>query len=117
MAKFDARTVRDSCGEIEEWFDPADEEATYSKIDMLSEEFVAKLQKRTVLCTRCGGYKTVPKIVRVAREIPCPKEKALKMLLEECEENGRIVVFAGFTGSVDRVSEHLPQGWLVGASC
>ena len=26
-----------------------------------------------------------------------------KMLLDECEETGRIVVFAGFTGSVDRV--------------
>ncbi|MHB9044436.1 MAG: DEAD/DEAH box helicase [Pirellulales bacterium] len=103
-----------SCGEIEEWFDPEDEEATYSAIDMLSEEFVARLQKRKVPCTRCGGDKTVPKIVRSTREIACPKEKALKMLLEECEENGRIVVFAGFTGSVDRVTNICHKdGWSV----
>lgn len=92
-----------SCGEIEEWFDPSDEEATYSAIEFLSEEFVAKLQKRIVPCTRCGGDKVVPKVVRITREIPCPKDKALKQLLEECEETGRIVIFAGFTGSVDRV--------------
>ena len=94
----------ESRGEVEEWFDPEDEEATYSTIDMLSEEFVAKLQKRRVPCPRCGGSKTVPKMVRIAREVACPKEKALGKLLEECEENGRIVVFAGFTGSVDRVA-------------
>ena len=35
--------------------------------------------------------------------IPCPKEAVLKMLLDENEETGRIVIFAGFTGSVDRV--------------
>ena len=37
------------------------------------------------------------------REVPCPKDAALKMLLDENEETGRLVVFAGFTGSVDRV--------------
>ena len=104
----------DSCGEIEEWFDPTDEEATYSAIDMLSEEFVAKLQKRRVPCTRCGGEKTVPKIVRISREVPCPKEKALTAMLDECEENGRIVVFAGFTGSVDRIANICRrEGWSV----
>lgn len=103
-----------SCGEIEEWFDPADVEASYSAIDMLSKEFVAKLQKRKVPCTRCGGTKTVPRIIRYTREVPCPKEKALKMLLEECEENGRIVVFAGFTGSVDRIANICRKdGWSV----
>ncbi len=103
-----------SCGEVEEWFDPDDPEAAYSAIDMLNEEFVARLQKRNVPCTRCGGSGTVPKIVRATREVPCPKEKALKMLLDECEENGRIVVFAGFTGSVDRVTNICrKEGWSV----
>ena len=103
-----------SCGEVEEWFDPEDPEAVYSAIDMLNEEFVARLQKRNVPCTRCGGSGTVPKIVRATREVPCPKEKALKMLLDECEENGRIVVFAGFTGSVDRVTNIChKEGWSV----
>ncbi len=105
---------KNSCGEVEQWIDPANEDATYSIIDMLEPEFVATLEKRMVACPRCGGDKVVPKIVRIAREIPCPKETALKMLLGECEENGRIVVFAGFTGSVDRSANICrKEGWQV----
>jgi hypothetical protein len=52
--------------------------------------------------------------VRITKEVPCPKEKALKLLLDECEENGRIVVFAGFTGSVDRITGICrKEGWSV----
>jgi hypothetical protein len=105
-----------SGGEIEEWFDANDGEdgATYSDISFLDPEFAAKLQRRMATCPRCGGDKTVPKIIRITKEIACPKEKALKMLLDECEENGRIVVFAGFTGSVDRVTNICHKdGWSV----
>ena len=50
----------------------------------------------------------------MAREIPCPKDAALKMLLDENEETGRIVVFAGFTGSVDRMARLcLKEKWNV----
>ena len=53
-------------------------------------------------------------MVRTAREVPCPKDAALKMLLDENEETGRIVVFAGFTGSVDRVARLcLKEKWNV----
>lgn len=46
--------------------------------------------------------------------IPCPKDQVVKDLLEECEESGRIVIFAGFTGSIDRVRELcLNQKWDV----
>ncbi len=103
-----------SCGEVEEWFDPNDDGATYSNIDLLDPEFAERLEKRIVPCTYCGGDKVVPKIVRISREIACPKEKALKLLLDECEENGRIVIFAGFTGSVDRaVNICRKDGWFV----
>ena len=44
----------DSCGEIEEWFEPGDEEATYSAIDMLSEDCVAQLQRQGALHTMRG---------------------------------------------------------------
>ena len=48
------------------------------------------------------------------REVPCPKDAALKMLLDENEETGRMVVFAGFTGSVDRVVKLcLKEKWNV----
>ena len=47
-------------------------------------------------------------------KIPCPKDKALKNLLVENEEQGRIVIFAGFRGSVDRVCDLcVSQNWSV----
>jgi SNF2 family DNA or RNA helicase len=56
----------------------------------------------------------MPKYVRETRELLCPKDAALKALLEENEEQGRIVVFAGFTGSVDRcVRLCHEEGWDV----
>ena len=69
---------------------------------VLDPAVVARLVKETVPCPVCGGTKEVPKIIRVTHEVPCPKEAALRMCLDECEETGRIVIFAGFTGSVDR---------------
>ncbi len=74
-----------------------------ANISMLPPEVVARLVKQTVPCPVCGGKREVPKVVRVARELPCPKDAALKMLLEENEETGPHRVFAGFTGSVDRI--------------
>lgn len=90
-------------GTVEEWFDSQDEQDVYSAIDMLHPELVARLVKRTVPCPACDGTKEVIKRVRISREVPCPKDKALKMLLDENEEQGRLVVFAGFTGSIDRI--------------
>lgn len=90
-------------GKVDEWFDPCDDDRNYKAIDMLNSELVDRLEKRTVDCPRCDGSREVQKIVRITREVACPKVAALKKLIEECEETGRIVVFAGFTGSVDRV--------------
>jgi hypothetical protein len=99
-------------GLISEWYDPDDEERVFKSVDMMGPDI--KLTERRVPCSVCGGTRQMPRIVRTVKEIPCPKDKALKGLLEECEETGRIVVFAGFTGSVDRVeSLCLKQGWDV----
>ncbi len=94
----------ESCGTVHEWFDPEDEDRTFRAIDMLDETLVSRLEKREVDCPRCGGSGDVDRMKRITREVPCPKTKALKELLEENEEVGRIVIFAGFTGSVDRVT-------------
>lgn len=90
-------------GEVPEWYDPDDEDRTFSAIDFLDPELVERLVKHDVTCPRCEGSKEIAKMVREAREVPCPKEDALKDLLEENEEHGRVVVFGGFTGSVDRI--------------
>lgn len=104
----------DSSGIVEEWYDPRDEEQSYSSVEFLDPDFSQHLQKRMTNCPRCGGDRVVAKHVRITKEVNCPKDKALKMLLEECEETGRIVVFAGFTGSVDRVTRICrEEGWAV----
>lgn len=93
------------CGgtkEVKEWYDPTEPDRTYTAIDMLRPELVERLVQTTVPCPNCGGTGSVPNMIRTAQEVPTPKEPALVELLDECDESGRIVIFAGFTGSVDR---------------
>jgi len=99
-------------GNIDEWFDPQGEDRVYKAVDMLDQAIVGRLEKRRVPCPQCGGTRTVPKMVRTSREVTCPKDEALRDLLDECEETGRIVVWAGFTGSIDRaVKVCQKEGW------
>lgn len=55
------------------------------------------------LCEACDGEGTVPNMVRETKEIKTPKDQAVRDLLEENEDQGRIVIFAGFQGSIDRI--------------
>ena len=104
----------DSCGEVEEWFNRGEPERIYQSIDMLDPQTVAELEKRTVPCPKCTGTGRMKRTKRISQMVPCPKEPALKALLEECEETGRIVIFAGFTASVDRVASICrKEGWSV----
>lgn len=99
-------------GKVEEWVSPDGE--SYSSLDLFSTEFASTLEKVVVDCPQCRGTCKVPRKVRRTVEVKCPKEQAVKDLLEECEENGRIVIFAGFTGSVNRcVNICQSQGWAV----
>ncbi len=101
-------------GVVGVWIDPEDSSHVFEMVDMLDSEYVATLKKKQVECSRCGGTQEVPKIVRIAREIPCPKDDAIRQLLEENEEQGRLVFFAGFTGSIDRITANcLKQHWAV----
>ncbi len=54
-------------------------------------------------CPNCKGTGSVDRIIRETVEVPCPKVDALIELLEEHEDYSRLVVYAGFTGSIDRV--------------
>ena len=101
-------------GTMTVWVDPDDEDKTFTMVDYLDADYVATLQKVTWPCGTCGGDLEVDKIERITREVPCPKEPALIELLDENEESGRLVVFAGFTGSVDRITKICQkQGWDV----
>ena len=54
----------------------------------------------------------VTKFKRITREVPCPKEDVVVDILEQCENQRRVVFFAGFTGSLDRLTRICQrEGW------
>ena len=56
-----------------------------------------------IICDACGGVGSVPRFVRGTIELGSPKDALLIEELEMHEDVGRLVVWAGFTGSIDRV--------------
>lgn len=101
-------------GKAEVWVDPEDEDRTFEMVDMLDPDYVLTLEKRLIECPTCEGSAEVPHKVRTVREVPCPKDNALVELLDEHEDQGRLVIFAGFTGSIDRITKLcLRQKWAV----
>lgn len=58
---------------------------------------------QNIACPGCSGTGFQDKIQRIPLEIPCPKDKALNDIIEDHDEIGRIVIYAGFTGSIDRI--------------
>ena len=54
-------------------------------------------------CACCDGSGVAPNMVRETKEIKTPKDTAVRDLLEENEDQGRILIFAGFQGSIDRI--------------
>jgi len=96
------------------WIDPEDSEHAFTMTEMLDPEYVETLIETQLPCATCNGIGEVDKVERTVKEVPCPKDEALINLLDENEETGRLVVFAGFTGSIDRVTKIcLKHGWDV----
>ena len=96
------------------WVDPQDTDRVFTMPDMLNPEYVATLQQEEKPCWTCRGKGEIEKYERVVREIPCPKDDVIIDLLEENDDVGRILIFAAFTGSIDRITQIcLKQGWDV----
>ena len=62
-----------------------------------------KLVEEVDGCPQCSATGTVISTSRAAEQVPSPKEDALKEILDEHDEVGRLVVYGGFTGTVDRI--------------
>lgn len=103
--------------EVEELYNLDDPEGYFTQTELVSgvqevynengeiiEIKSLKTGKRKVKCPNCVDGQQV-KTIRDTVQIKCPKEDALKNILEDHEEVGRIVIYAGFTGSVDRCCE------------
>jgi hypothetical protein len=92
-------------GEVLQWVDREDEDRTFSQTDFLDPGIKDRLVQKKVVCPTCEGSGEVARYSRVAHQVPCPKAEVLRDLLEENEDQGRIVIFAGFTGAIDRCCE------------
>jgi SNF2 family DNA or RNA helicase len=65
-----------------------------------------------VVCSRCDGSGLTQKIIRDVKYVPTPKDDELIDLLEEFEESARVVIYAGFQASIDKIVETVrAQGW------
>lgn len=65
-------------------------------------------------CFVCNGTGKVPRYVKETQEVECPKEDALRDLLDEHYDIGRLVVYGGFTGSINRCCRvAMAEGWDV----
>jgi hypothetical protein len=77
-------------------------------------EHIPQIDRSFVPCPNCKGTGEEDRIIRVTKEVPCPKEQALIDLLDEYEDVGRVVIYAGFTAAIDRcVRVCQKQGWHV----
>lgn len=54
-------------------------------------------------CPKCGGQGTTTQYKRTAEHVACPKDQALLDIIDTHDENGRLVVYGGFQGTVDRI--------------
>lgn len=91
-----------------EYFNPENPDAV-----VLDDPNDTVFQKREVECKYCTNGQ-VDAYITETREVPCPKEDALVDLLEQHEEVGRLVVYAGFQASIDRcVRTAQKNGWAV----
>lgn len=73
-----------------------------------------RLVERIGPCDGCDGRGQRPIMQRTAERVSCLKDDALREIIEAHEDVGRLVVYAGFTASVDRVVDIFTKmGWSV----
>lgn len=66
------------------------------------------------ICPHCGGVGEIPKYKRSRLDVDSPKDDALIDLLGDFDESGRIVIWGGFSATIDKLVELCQdQGWAV----
>jgi len=74
----------------------------------------AQFEMKEMKCDNCGGDGNVPTYMRGQDEVPCPKDDQLKLDLDDHEDLGRLIVWGGFTGTIDRIVQICKnEGWSV----
>ncbi len=104
----------DACSDGTEvrYYHPDNPEGSITDLNLLSNDFLEQLVHETIDCRSCNGTEKVVKYKRITRNVPCPKDEVVKDLLDENFHQKRIVFFAGFTGSLDRLVDLAHgEGW------
>jgi hypothetical protein len=106
-------TAMTLCRELSDGFQYADELVADDLCMQCSGQcYITKPDGTQEPCIGCSATGSKRKTVRKVIEVPSPKLDALTDLLDENEDYGRLVVYAGFMGSIDRICAHVArQGW------
>jgi hypothetical protein len=65
-------------------------------------------------CPQCRGSGVLDVISRTTRFVGSPKDDVLSDIADQHEEIGRLIVWGGFMGTVDRIAEYMRKlGWHV----
>lgn len=74
-----------------------------------------KFEMKMLPCPKCGGEGTTTQYRREAQMVACPKDNALMDIIDSHDEDGRLVVYGAFQGSIDRivqVVEKMQWDWI-----
>ncbi len=99
IEKKDGKTVCECCKGYKTIQQPAYEESG----EAVTSGDLQTPKWETVACPECRGVGEVDKIVRDIKSVPCPKDDQLREVLDEYDDVGRVVVYGGFTGTIDRI--------------
>lgn len=79
-------------------------------LNINSDAFIDK----KMICDGCGGAGTIKKFARSTDVISSPKDDVLLEIMDEHEEIGRLIVWGGFTATIDRLTDMATKnGWAV----
>ena len=82
----------------------------YEQEEMTDDFFDVKMIE--IDCTNCNGSGQVEIIERSIEAAGSPKDDLLDEIIDDHDDDGRLVVYAGFTGSIDRIQEmFVRKGW------
>lgn len=96
------------------WSQPTEEDDPEIFIPEIVEKIPIKVVEERQTCPCCKGKKIVDVTRRDIKEVDCPKDKVVLDLLEQHEEGGRLNIYAGFEGSINRLTKMcLQQKWAV----
>ena len=104
------KTTCDRCKGVGKKLDV--DEAKCEELGLDIQNPITQLPMSEQVCTKCDGSGLMDEVSRIAKYVGSPKEQVLIDVLEEHEDIGRLVVSAGFTGSINRIVEIVKsQGW------